>query len=108
MSQKNMTNPNSIESEEICPAKKLLKVLSGKLRPEIFSLAAKSTLRFSTLLREIEGANKQSLSTALKELEEMDLLERVVIKQKPLHIEYYLTQKGKSLIPIFQQLERLV
>ncbi|PTT40399.1 transcriptional regulator, partial [Chryseobacterium sp. HMWF028] len=38
----------------------------------------------------------------------MDLLERVVIKQKPLHIEYNLTQKGKSLIPIFQQLEGLI
>lgn len=108
MSQKNMTNQNSAENAEICPAQKLLKMLSGKLKPEIFSLAIKSTLRFSSLLREIKGANKQSLSIALKEMEETELLERVVVKLKPLHIEYYLTEKGKSLIPVFQQLEGLV
>ncbi|KFE97273.1 transcriptional regulator [Chryseobacterium luteum] len=103
-----MTNQNSAENAEICPAQKLLKMLSGKLKPEIFSLAIKSTLRFSSLLREIKGANKQSLSIALKEMEEIELLERVVVKLKPLHIEYYLTEKGKSLIPVFQQLEGLV
>ncbi|MBS0647414.1 MAG: winged helix-turn-helix transcriptional regulator, partial [Verrucomicrobia bacterium] len=31
----------------------------------------------------------------------------VVIQQKPLHIEYNLTEKGKSLIPVFKQLESL-
>jgi DNA-binding HxlR family transcriptional regulator len=40
-------------------------------------------------------------------LEEVNLLEKVVIKKKPLHIEYYLTQKGKSLITVFKQLENI-
>lgn len=108
MSQKNLTDNNPADVAEICPAQKLLKALSGKLKPEILSLAFKSTLRFSSLLRDIEGSNKQSLSIALKELEKMDLLERVVIKQKPLHIEYKLTEKGKLFIPVFQQLEGLI
>lgn len=108
MSQKNLTNKTSAEGKEICPVQKLLKSISGKLKPEILSLAIKSTLRFSSLLRDIEGSNKQSLSIALRELEEMNLLERVVIRQKPLHVEYNLTKKGKALIPIFQQLEDLI
>ena len=108
MSQENVTSNKSAKDAEICPAQKLLKMLSGKLKPEIFSLAIKSTVRFSSLLRDIKGSNKQSLSIALKELEESELLEKVIIKQKPLHIEYYLTEKGKSLIPIFRQLEGLV
>jgi len=103
-----MTTENSVDNTEICPAQKFLKLLSGKLKPEIFCLAIKSNLRFSSLLREIKGSNKQSLAVALKELEETDLLEKVVIKQKPLHIEYYLTEKGKSLIPVFKQLENLL
>lgn len=107
MSQKNLTNNSSADRVEICPVQKLLKALSGKLKLEIFILASKSTLRFSSLLRDLEGSNKQTLSTALRELEEMDLLERVVIKQKPLHIEYNLTGKGKALIPILRQLENL-
>lgn len=102
-----MTTKKLTNDTETCPAQGLLKLLSGKWKPEIFRLAVESPLRFSSLLREIEGANKQSLSTALRELEEIGLLEKVVIKQKPLHIEYYLTKKGKSLVPVFKQLEFL-
>lgn len=82
-------------------------MLSSKWKPEIFRLAIESPLRFSSLLRQIEGSNKQTLSVALRELEEVSLLEKVVIKQKPLHIEYNLTEKGKLLIPVFKQLEIL-
>ena len=102
-----MTIKKITNETETCPAQGLLKLLSGKWKPEIFRLAVESPLRFSGLLREIQGANKQSLSIALRELEEIGLLEKVVIKQKPLHIEYYLTERGKSLIPIFKQLEFL-
>jgi DNA-binding HxlR family transcriptional regulator len=102
-----MTTKKSTEENETCPAQALLKMLSGKWNPEIFRLATKSPLRFSGLLREIAGSNKQSLSVALKELEEAGLLQKVIISEKPLHIEYNLTENGKSLIPIFEQLESL-
>ncbi|WP_420148382.1 winged helix-turn-helix transcriptional regulator [Spirosoma sp.] len=94
-----------ISQPETCPAQGLLKLLSGKWKPEIFRLAVESPLRFNSLLRQISGSNRQSLAVSLKELEEADLLEKVIIRQKPLHIEYYLTEKGKSLIPVFRQLE---
>lgn len=102
-----MTTKKNTEENKTCPAQVLLKQLSGKWKPEIFRLAVDSPLRFSILLRQIEGSNKQTLSVALRELEEVGLLEKVVIKEKPLHIEYYLTENGKSLIPVFQQLENL-
>lgn len=90
---------------ETCPAQGLLKMLSGKWKPELFRLAVEAPLRFSRLLRQIDGSNRQSLATSLKELEEAGLLEKVIIRLKPLHIEYHLTEKGRSLIPIFRQLE---
>lgn len=96
-----------MEEKETCPAQRLLKILSGKWKSEVFRLAVDAPLRFNNLLRQIPGSNKQSLSVALKELEEEGLLEKITIKLKPLHIEYYLTEKGKTLIPIFQQLEGL-
>lgn len=102
-----MTTKKEIIDNETCPAQGLLKLLSGKWKPEIFRLAVEQPLRFSGLLRQIEGSNKQTLSVALRELEEVGLLEKVVIKQKPLHIEHSLTEKGKSLIPVFKQLESL-
>lgn len=102
-----MTTKNEIIHNETCPAQALLKLLSGKWKPEIFRLAVDNPLRFSSLLRQIEGSNKQTLSVALKELEEIGFLQKVVIKKKPLHIEYYLTENAKALIPVFQQLESL-
>lgn len=102
-----MTTKKPSEENETCPAQALLKMLSGKWKPEIFRLATDGPLRFSSLLRQINGSNKQSLSVALKELEEVGLLQKVVIKEKPLHIEYNLTETGKSLLPIFEQLESL-
>ncbi|MBX2902454.1 MAG: helix-turn-helix transcriptional regulator [Chitinophagales bacterium] len=100
-----MTTKKQNETAETCPAQGLLKLLSGKWKPEIFRLAVEQPLRFNSLLRTIKDSNKQSLSVALKELEEADLIERIVVNQKPLHVEYSLTEKGKSLIPIFKQLE---
>ena len=100
-----MTTKKELIHNETCPAQALLKLLSGKWKPEIFRLAVDSPLRFSSLLRQIEGSNRQTLSVALKELEEVGFLQKVVIKEKPLHIEYYLTENAKALIPVFQQLE---
>lgn len=96
-----------MEKENECPAEGLLKMLAGKWKPQIFRLALEGTIRFSTLLRKIEGSNKQSISVALKELEEQGLLEKKIITLKPLHIEYNLSEKGKQLIPIFRQIENL-
>lgn len=103
-----MTTQKMTEEKETCPAQGLLKLLSGKWKPEIFRLATDAPLRFNSLLREIEGSNKQSLSVALKEMEEVGLLHKNTISTKPLHIEYHLTAKGKSFIPVFEQLENLV
>ncbi len=101
-----MTAKNEM-NESNCPAEGLLKMLSGKWKPQIFRLALNGALRFNTLLRQMEGSNKQSVATALRELEEQGIVEKVVVKQKPLHIEYYLSEKGKALVPVFLQLESL-
>ncbi len=82
-----------MESANSCPAEGLLKMLSGKWKPQIFRIAVEGPVRFNGLLRQLEGASKQSVAVALKELEENGLLEKVVIKLKPLHIEYNLSQK---------------
>lgn len=99
---------NNIENESNCPAEGLLKMLSGKWKPQIFRMALDGAIRFNSLLRKIEGSNKQSLAVALKEMEEQGILEKITIKLKPLHIEYNLSEKGKSLIPVFRQLESLL
>jgi DNA-binding HxlR family transcriptional regulator len=102
-----MTTDKTDITTEQCPAEGLLKTLSGKWKPQIFRLALENPVRFNSLLRQLPQTNKQSLSIALKELEEAGLLIRTIVQQKPLHIAYHLSEKGQSLIPIFKQLELL-
>jgi len=102
-----MTTKKEIPKSDGCPAEGLLKLLSGKWKPQIFRFALEGPLRFNSLLRQIPGSNKQSIAVALKELESEGLLHKKVITLKPLHIEYLLSEKGKELIPVFRQLEGL-
>jgi DNA-binding HxlR family transcriptional regulator len=90
-----------------CPAESLLKQLSGKWKPQIFRFALIEPVRFNSLLRQLEGSSKQAIASALREMEEQDLIQKTVVRLKPLHIEYTLSERGKSLIPIFKQLENL-
>lgn len=103
-----MTTNTNIENDNGCPVEGLLKMLSGKYKMQMFKLAVDGPLRFNALLRDIDGANKQTVAVALKELEEQGLLIRTIIKQKPLHVEYILSEKGKTLIPVFRQLETVL
>lgn len=103
-----MTTKKTEENKKTCPVQGLLKLLAGKWKPEIFRLTVAGPVRFNTLLKQLEGSNKQSLATALKELEESGLLSKVVIQEKPLHIEYNLTEKGRLLIPVLEQLEGFI
>jgi DNA-binding HxlR family transcriptional regulator len=102
-----MTTPFIAHTWEECPAINSLKLLSGKWKANIFLLATFGPVRFNSLLRQLPSANKQSLSIALKEMEQAALLERIVVKQKPLHIEYHLTEKGRSVIDVLRNLENI-
>lgn len=102
-----MTMNTENNTDANCPAEGLLKSLSGKWKPQIFRLATSGAVRFSSLMRSLDGINKQSLTTALREMEDEDLLTRIVVKEKPLHIEYILSEKGKALVPVFKQIEAL-
>lgn len=102
-----MTTHNEKISAENCPAEGLLKLLGGKWKPQVFRLAVEGPVRFNRLLRQLPGSNKQSVAVALKELEEAGLLLKTVVKEKPLHIEYCLSEKGQSLVAVFTTLEGL-
>ncbi|HAD13350.1 MAG TPA: transcriptional regulator [Saprospirales bacterium] len=100
-----MTTPEAPAEGENCPAESLLKQLSGKWKPQIFRLAVDAPLRFNSLLRLLPGASRQSLAVALREMEEAGLLEKNLIREKPLHIEYKLSLRGQALLQVFHTLE---
>jgi DNA-binding HxlR family transcriptional regulator len=63
----------------------------------IIFLLLKQTCRFATLRDAIPGITDRMLSERLQELEEEGLIERTVIPETPVRVQYSLTRKGKAL-----------
>jgi DNA-binding HxlR family transcriptional regulator len=100
-----MDSESSYLTNQGCPAEETLKIVSGKWKPMIIRLAVEGPLRFNTLLKQLPGSNKESVSHALKDLEEAGVLIKNVIRLKPLHIEYTLSEKGNAIIPVLKTME---
>lgn len=60
--------------------------------------------RFNELLNSIEEINPKTLSIRLKEMEKDGIIKRQIYNEIPVRIEYHLTQKGKELKPILEQM----
>ncbi|MEZ4520236.1 MAG: helix-turn-helix domain-containing protein [Thermomicrobiales bacterium] len=60
---------------------------------------------FSELTATIPGLSDRLVSVRLKELEAEGIVERIVIPDKPVRIEYLLTQKGKALDSVVQAVD---
>ena len=52
----------------------------------------------------IEGINSKILAVRLKEMMENDLIQRKVNTGIPVKVEYFVTEKGKSVLPILEQM----
>ncbi|WP_088071516.1 winged helix-turn-helix transcriptional regulator [Gottfriedia luciferensis] len=90
-----------------CPIAKTLDVIGTKWTFLIIrDLLIGGTLRFSNLLKSLDGVSPKTLSLRLKELENHGLLERTVYPEVPPRVEYTLTEKGKQLESIFIELKR--
>ncbi|MGB9932627.1 winged helix-turn-helix transcriptional regulator [Haloarcula amylolytica] len=93
--------------EEWCAVTTGMNVIGYKWHPVIIDRLLKhETLRFNELSREIGGAiTNKVLSSSLEDLEEKDLIERSVVNEKPVEVEYSLTPRGESLEPVIESLE---
>src|SRR3954469_22956631 len=63
-------------------------------------------LRFSEVKQLVPELSDRLLSERLKELEGEHIVERRVIEDAPVHVEYGLTEKGRALEPAVRSLKR--
>ena len=83
----------------------IMSLISGKYKwPILYSLAFYGTFRYNELKRFLDPISFKTLTSNLKELEECDLIIRKEYQEMPPKVEYYLSDKGKSLMPILDQL----
>lgn len=83
-----------------------LSVLSGKYKMTVMYWLSihMPTMRFNELKRRIGTISFRTLSLTLKEMETDGLVIRKEYPQVPPKVEYSLSEKGKSLIPILDDM----
>ncbi|MGH4137569.1 winged helix-turn-helix transcriptional regulator [Clostridium sp.] len=93
------------QEEEVysAPFKYTLSIFSGKWKMTImFWLSGRKILRYGELKKCIKGITHKMLSSQLKELETNDIIVRKEYHQVPPKVEYFLSEKGLSLMPILE------
>ena len=82
-----------------------LSLIQGKYKMTIlYTLMCFGVVRFNEMKKYIGPISDKTLSAALKELEADGLIHREEYPQIPPKVEYSLTDRGRSLIPILDQM----
>jgi len=90
-----------------CSVELALQVIGGKWKPIIlWHLHVRDTQRFGQLKRHMPNVTQKMLTQQLRELEADGLVRREVYPQIPPKVEYSLTQLGRSVLPVIDQLSR--
>lgn len=90
-----------------CPLEYGLAIFGGKWKSRIICvLSAKDTLRYSELRNEMKNITDAVLASTLKELIADQIVCRRSYDEIPPRVEYSLTDKGKSVVPILQSICR--
>ena len=82
-----------------------LSLINGKYKLTVlYALYRHNIIRFNQLQRYLNMISHKTLSSVLKELEKDGLIERKEYSQIPPKVEYSLSEKGQSFIPILYSL----
>ncbi len=108
VSQFNMTHTEnqlvmkkiSLHDLENCPVTATMSVIGGKWKILIIHLINNDINRFSKLSLMLRTISRQMLTSQLRELEADGLIRREIFAEIPPHVEYFLTEKGRALMPV--------
>jgi DNA-binding HxlR family transcriptional regulator len=79
-------------------------IVCGKWTLLIIRDLAEGRSRFCELERSLAGISPRTLSLRLRALEEEGVVERDTFSEVPPRVEYALTEKGRALIPIIEDM----
>ena len=87
--------------EEWCPITTTATLITRKWHPVIVHrLLENGPLGFNDLKEEVDGISSKVLSDSLEDLESKQLVDRTIVSEKPVRVEYSLTARGASLEPV--------
>lgn len=96
-----------LEKDIRCPLEYGLEIFGGKWNSRIICvLAEKKSLRYSQLRIQMVNISDAVLASTLKILLKNDIVKRTSFDEIPPRVEYSLTEKGLSVVPILQSICR--
>lgn len=99
-----MAHKRKTEKDIRCPLEYGLDVFGGKWKSRILCVLSDGPLRYGAIRSEMCNVTDAALSGALKDLVESRLIQRVQYEEIPPRVEYALTPKGVSVIPVLQHI----
>lgn len=91
-------------SNDECPVCRTAEVISGKWTLLVIRDLADGERRFCELERSLEGISPRTLSLRLRALEAEGIVKRHTYPEVPPRVEYVLTDKGKALAPLIEDM----
>lgn len=83
-----------------CPVTATMDIIGGKWKILILYLIFNDVNRFGKMGMVLKDISKQMLTTQLRELESDGIIERKIYPEIPPRVEYTVTARGRSLLPI--------
>jgi DNA-binding HxlR family transcriptional regulator len=90
--------------DDSCPVCRTAEIVCGKWTLLLVRELAEGRSRFCELERSLAGISPRTLSLRLRALEEEGIVERATYPAVPPRVEYALTEKGRALIPIIEDM----
>ena len=91
-------------SNDTCPVCRTAEIVCGKWTLLVIRDLAEGRSRFCELERSLQGISPRTLSLRLRALEEEGIVERQTFPEVPPRVEYALTEKGRALVPLIEDM----
>ncbi len=88
-----------------CGFSVLMEIIGGKWKSYLLFLISSGVRRPSELHRKVPTATRRVLNLQLKELEFHGIIGKKIYAELPTRVEYYLTDFGKSLLPVINVMD---
>jgi len=95
---------SAMASDATCPVCRTAEIVCGKWTLLIIRDLAEGRSRFCELERSLAGISPRTLSLRLRALEEEGIVARRTFPEVPPRVEYALTEKGRALVPIVEDM----
>jgi DNA-binding HxlR family transcriptional regulator len=93
-------------SNATCPVCRTAEIVCSKWTMLVIRDLAEGRSRFCELERSLQGISPRTLSLRLRALEEEGIVERKTFPEVPPRVEYALTEKGRALAPLIEDMRQ--